>query len=66
MLQDREDWVNLSDSLLFSTIDFIEKENKLSLCSADYSIWSNIHTPEQAMFRYYETTTGLIRLLGTG
>lgn len=60
MLLDREDWTSLCDSLIFSTIDFVEKENRLSLCSVDYSIWSNIYTPEQAMFRYYETTTGLI------
>lgn len=60
MLLDREDWTSLCDLLTFSTIDFMEKENRLSLCSVDYDIWSNIYTPEQAMFRYYETTTGLI------
>jgi hypothetical protein len=60
MLLDREDWSSLCESLTFSTIDFMEKENKLSLCSVDHTIWSNIYTPEQAMFRYYETTTGLI------
>lgn len=60
MLLDREDWTSLCDSVIFSTIDFMEKDNRLPLCSVDYSIWSNIYTPEQAMFRYYETTTGLI------
>jgi hypothetical protein len=30
------------------------------LCSVNPDVWANLYTPEQAMFRYYEPTTGLI------
>lgn len=62
MLLDQTDWIDLSDSLTFSTIDFVENEDRLSLCSVDPSIWSNTYTQEQAMFRYYEPTTGVVGL----
>jgi len=38
MLLDQTDWIDLSDSLTFSTIDFVENEDRLSLCSVDPSI----------------------------
>jgi hypothetical protein len=62
ILLDRADWVDLGDSLTFSTIDFVENADRLSLCSVDPIIWFNTYTQEQAMFRYYEPTTGIIAL----
>ena len=60
MLLDDIDWVTLCDSLTFSTIDFVENQDRLLLSSVNPDIWSKIYTLEQAMFRYYQPTTGVI------
>jgi len=60
MLLDDIDWVTLCDSLAFSTIDFVENQDRLLLSFVNPDIWSKIYTPEQAMFRYYQPTTGVI------
>jgi hypothetical protein len=49
-----ESWEGLCEIFNFSTIDFLESDNKVSLLSIDPSIWSESYTVEQAMFRYYD------------
>ncbi len=49
-----ETWEGLCEVSTFSTIDFLESGDRVSLLSVDPSIWLDNYTAEQAMFRYYD------------
>ena len=53
-----EAWELSSTTLKFSTIDFFQTDNKVSLYDHD-SMWGLL-TAEEAMFRYYDIETGEI------
>lgn len=55
-----ENWEDTCVSSSFTTIDFVESVDRIMLYNVDYAIWGDLYSPEQAMFRYYETSTGLI------
>lgn len=55
-----ENWEEARDYSSFSTIDFFESGNKVNLINADPQLWTDIYSLEQAMFRYYDVSTGTI------
>jgi len=55
-----ESWEGACDYFSFSTIDFAETGTRINLVNADPQIWVDAYTWEQAMFKYYDTSNGVI------
>lgn len=55
-----ENWKESFDYSSFSTIDFVETASKINLVNADPQLWIDVYSCEQAMFRYYDVSTGAI------
>jgi hypothetical protein len=61
MLLEGDRWEDSRESSFFSTIDFISTTDKIALHYVNPEIWVDLYTPEQAMFRYYDTVSDSIK-----
>ena len=55
-----ETWEQSWNYYNFMTVDFTESGSKINLFNADPTLWINTYSCEQAMFMYYDLSTGII------
>lgn len=55
-----ENWEDARNCYNFNTISFVETASRISLFNADPDLWVNTYSCYQAMFMYYDLSTGTI------
>jgi hypothetical protein len=63
LLLEGERWEEKFETLYFSTVDFLVSGDKVQLCEYDAEFWSDLYTPKQASFRYYDRLNDSIGFL---
>jgi hypothetical protein len=63
LLLEGKRWEEEFETFYFSTVDFLVNGDKVQLCEYDIEFWSDLYTPEQASFRYYDILNDSIGFL---